>query len=99
MTRMSGRRAGWLGGLAAALLATWLFLTPGALPGGSEVPGWAAADEPPAEISITDETPIEDFLRAVGKRVGKKPIVWDPSTKLIKDKKIIGSINLQAPPD
>lgn len=98
--RRSTRRAGeWLGGIAAALLAAWLFLTPGALPSGrpSDVPGWAAADD--AEISLVDETPIEDFLKAVGKRVGGKPIVWDPMTKFIKDKKIVGSLNLKAPPD
>jgi general secretion pathway protein D len=101
MTRTARRTLGrGLGGLAAALLAAWLFLTPGALPGGmpSDVPGWAIGEEEPAVISIKEETAIEDFLKAVGKKVGGKPIVWDPSTKLIKDKKIIGSLDLKAPP-
>lgn len=92
----------WTGGLAAAVVAGWLFFTPGALPGGArgDVPGWAAADEePPARISIKDQTSIEDFLKAVGKNVGGKPIVWDPGTKIIKDKMIIGSLDLKAPPN
>lgn len=96
-----GRLARPLTGLLAAGLATWLFLTPGTLPGGSPgtAPGWAAADDEPAVILIQDELPIEDFLKAVGKKVGGKPIVWNPTDKQIKDKKIIGSINLKAPPD
>ena len=62
------RLARWTGGFLAAALATWLFLTPGALPGGSrsDTPGWAAADEePPARILLKDPTSIEDFLKAV----------------------------------
>ncbi len=99
-TRASRRRRG-LTALAALGLGAALLLTPGLLPGGARggVPGWAAADENDAVISIVDEVPIEEFLKAVGKKVGGKPIVWNPTDKQIKDKKIIGSINLKAPPD
>jgi general secretion pathway protein D len=87
-----------LGGLTAAGLAMWLFLTPASLPGLGSVPAWA--EEEPSEIALTDEVTIEDFLRAVGQAApGKSPIVWDPTNKVIKEKKILGSINLKAPPD
>lgn len=101
--RGHGRRAArWLGAAGATALALWLFLTPGALPVGRSgaTPGWAAADErKPATIAIQEELPIEEFLRAIGPHVGGKPIVWNPNEKQIKEKKIIGSLNIQAPPD
>ncbi len=88
-----------LGALLAVGLALGLFLAPATLPGVSGgAPAWAADDDP--EIAIGDEISIEDFLKAVGRTApGKAPIVWDPSLKQIKEKKILGSTNLRAPPD
>lgn len=87
-----------LGGLLAVGLALWLFLAPPSLPGGGTTPAWAQDDL--AVIALTDEVSIEDFLRNVGQAApGRAPIVWDPTNKTIKDKKILGSVNLQAPPD
>lgn len=89
-----------LGGATAVALAAWLFFTPGALPGGAgSGPAWADGDRI-AHISLTDEIAIEDFLKHVGRAApGKRPIVWDPGQKQIKEKKILGSVDLTAPDD
>jgi hypothetical protein len=60
------------------------------LVGGQADRAWA---EPPPEgdrgqISLPSDTTIEDFLLAVGKKLGAR-VAWDPSTKLIKDKRIV----------
>lgn len=87
-----------LGGLAAIGVSLWLFLAPATQPGLRTAPAWAQDDL--AVIALTDEVSIEDFLRNVGQAApGRAPIVWDPTNKTIKDKKILGSVNLQAPPD
>lgn len=87
-----------VGGLLAVALALAVFLAPPSLPGGPGTPAWAEDDL--AVIALTDEVTIEDFLRNVGQAApGRAPIVWDPTNKTIKDKKILGSVNLQAPPD
>lgn len=89
-----------LGGLLAAMLATWLFFSPGTLPGGrASGPAWAE-DDRLARISLTDEISIEDFLKYVGRAApGRRPIVWDPNQKQMKERKILGSTNLEAPDD
>ena len=62
--------------------------------------GSAWADPPPegdrGQISLASDTTIEDFLLAVGKKLGAR-IAWDPSTKLIKDKRIVAG-DLRAEP-
>jgi general secretion pathway protein D len=95
--------ARFLGGAAAAALAAWLFFSPGVLPGGgSGGPAWAEDDRKPREATIvlTEEISIEDFLKHVGREApGKRPIVWDPNQKQMKERKILGSVNLTAPDD
>jgi type II secretory pathway component GspD/PulD (secretin) len=72
--------------LAAALLGAGVF---GVAPR-------AGADEPRgsdvAEIVIQDGTSIEDFLRAVGPRLGTH-IGWDPGSKIVKDKRLVGGVH------
>lgn len=57
----------------------------------------ARAEEPPAPAAHPyEETTIEDFLKSVGRRLAAR-VAWDPSVKLIKDKKIVGA-ELRAEP-
>ncbi len=52
----------------------------------------ARADEK-LELSFQDEMPMEEFLRTVS-RMTDTQMVWNPSDKNIRGKKIIGGVNL-----
>ena len=81
---------GALGGLVLALV-----LTPGSFAG--EQSGLASAEENLIRIDIgKEDILIEDFLRTVS-RAAEVPLVWNPSDKNIRGKKIIGSVALEAP--
>ncbi len=79
--------------LVAAFVASLVF-TPGSIENPT---GIVEADDELVRLTIgEDDVEIENFLRAVGKVTGV-PLVWNPSDKNIRGKKIIGSVDLKAP--
>jgi general secretion pathway protein D len=78
---------GVLAGLLVALLA--LVVGPDLLPE-------AGAEEEPIEIVVTEKLDMETFLQIVG-RMTEYPLYWDPNTRGLKQKEIIGATNLKAP--
>ena len=81
-------RMAW--GPVLLLLVVSLFAVPHA---GTRV----HAGEDVISVNIGDEDVlIEDFLRVIA-RATKTPLVWNPSDKNIRGKKIIGSLSMKAP--
>ncbi|MFV1958963.1 MAG: secretin N-terminal domain-containing protein, partial [Planctomycetota bacterium] len=56
----------------------------------------APEDDAMVEIVLTKAIPLEDFLKAVG-NVTEIPLYWDPTTRGIKGKELVGARNLKAP--
>jgi type II secretory pathway component GspD/PulD (secretin) len=79
-------------GVRRGVLALAGFVLGGALLSGDA--RLARADDVPEKgdkvvISLNQEVTLEDFLKSIGPRLGVR-LAWDPSTKLIRDKKIVG---------
>jgi general secretion pathway protein D len=66
-----------------------------AVPGRTVV---ADNDEDLVEIILTEALELEDFLKAVGK-VAEFPLYWDPKSRALQNKQVIGARNLEAPRD
>jgi len=62
-------------------------------PGGNVA---VADDEEPVEILLTEPMELEDFLKAVG-RVAEFPLYWDPKSRALQGKQVLGARNLKAP--
>ncbi len=79
-----------------ASFASLLVLSLVALGGGFALDQQIAGAEEDIVINISEGVEIEEFLKAVSLASGA-PLVWDPTDKQIRGKRVIGAINLKAP--